>query len=341
MIWPEKEPDKISVTFFHRRPRRVGNFSIERVFDTVRAHLPLYINSTKHILSHESKGLWGRLRIVIEAARNQADVNHITGDVHFISLLLNKRKTVLTIHDVLFMEHPNRLARWLLYLFWLKLPIRQVKVVTVVSEATKKQLGKYIECPPGKVRVIHNPVDSQFQPVPKPFNKLCPSILQVGTAHNKNIGRLIDALVGIPCQLKIIGRPNGELMAKLEGAGLNYQIDWNLSDEQMRQQYIDCDMVVLASTHEGFGLPVIEGNMVGRPVITSNVLSLPEVAGDAAHLVNPYSTTSIREGILKVIQDDEYRDQLVANGFKNCLRFDPDRIAEQYAALYREVALTN
>jgi glycosyltransferase involved in cell wall biosynthesis len=338
MTWSEKVTGKIDVTFFHRRPRQVGNFSIERVFDIVRARLPTDIKPTKYVLSRESKGLLARLQIALEASRHQADVNHITGDIHFIALLLNRKRTILTIHDVLFMEHPNPLARWLLYWFWLELPIHHAKIVTVVSEATKKQLSKYIACPPGKVRVVHNPVDTQFEAVPKPFNKDHPVILQVGTAHNKNIARLIGALVGIPCQLKIIGRLSDDHVAKLKEAGLDYQIAWNLSDEQMRQQYIDCDMVVLASTHEGFGLPIIEGNMVGRPVITSNVSSLPEVAGNAAHLVDPYSPASIREGVLKVIHDDEYRSQLIANGFKNCLRFDPETIAGQYAALYREVA---
>jgi glycosyltransferase involved in cell wall biosynthesis len=98
-------------------------------------------------------------------------------------------------------------------------------------------------------------------------------------------------------------------------------------------------MVLFASTYEGFGLPIIEAQATGRPVVTSRVTAMPEVAGDGACLVDPYDVASIRSGVLRVLGDRGYRDSLVHRGFENVRRFEPGRIAAQYARLYEEVAL--
>ena len=81
----------------------------------------------------------------------------------------------------------------------------------------------------------------------------------------------------------------------------------------------------------------MEANAVGRPVITSNLLSMPEVAGDAACIVDPYNIAEIRAGILRIINDEFYREALIHNGFSNALRFDPKEIARQYIELYKEL----
>jgi len=106
----------------------------------------------------------------------------------------------------------------------------------------------------------------------------------------------------------------------------------------MIRRYEDADIIALASTYEGFGMPILEGQAVGRPVISSNLFSMPEVAGNAACLVDPFDVNSIRAGIIKIIQNDEYRNRLVRDGFENVKRFDPDHIAFQYLDLYQEVA---
>jgi glycosyltransferase involved in cell wall biosynthesis len=82
-------------------------------------------------------------------------------------------------------------------------------------------------------------------------------------------------------------------------------------------------------------MPIVEANAVGRVVVTSNLLSMPEVAGGAAHLVDPFDVSSIRSGILKVIEDDSYREALITKGFANRKRFDTRQIAQEYAEIYR------
>jgi glycosyltransferase involved in cell wall biosynthesis len=325
------------VVFFHRR-RLPGNFSIENLFKQVRDALPENIICVVRILHFTSNGFFKRLYISIEAMLRQEDVNHITGDVHFIALFLRKSSTILTIHDLGFMKHPNPIARFIFLWLWIKLPVKRCATVTVVSNATRDVLFGYIsKKDQTKVVVIYNPVKTNFAPVIKEFNKEEPVILQIGTKHNKNLSRLIVALTGIKCHLEIIGELSEEKVRELNTAGIFYSNSKNLTDEELIEKYIKSDVVSFVSIFEGFGLPIVEANAIGRVVVTSNVSSMPEIGGSAVHLVDPFDVMSIRTGFLKVIEDEGYRNQLILHGFENKKRFDVSVIASQYVTLYRSI----
>src|SRR5690606_13296776 len=98
------------------------------------------------------------------------------------------------------------------------------------------------------------------------------------------------------------------------------------------------DIILFPSIYEGFGLPITEGNKAGRVVITSNISPMKDIAGDAACLVDPFDVLSIRNGLLKVMEDDVYRERLIKNGFENVKRFDAEFISDQYLAIYQKVA---
>nr|WP_290427016.1 glycosyltransferase family 1 protein [Algoriphagus limi] len=305
------------------------------MFEAIRKALPNNIHSSVAVSSYTSDGFWKRVYISIEAVFRQGDINHITGDVHFLATFLSKEKTVLTVLDVGFMKHPSKIARALLQFFWLTIPVKRAGIITTISHATKEELLKYVNCDPNKIKVVYVPISDHFKPIPKKINKEKPTILQLGVAFNKNIERLIEALNGISCHLEIVGKLEEGLIEKMKQYNISYRVSWNLSDKEILQKYTDCDIVTLISTYEGFGMPIVEGNAVGRPVITSNILSMPEVAGNAAHLVNPFDVEDIRKGIVKVIEDDSFREQMINNGFENAKRFAVEKIASDYCEVYK------
>lgn len=106
----------------------------------------------------------------------------------------------------------------------------------------------------------------------------------------------------------------------------------------MQRAYAASDLLLFASTLEGFGMPILEAQTVGRPVVTSNLSSMPWVAGDAAVLVDPYSVESIRQGVRQVIGDRALRERLIQKGFENVRRFDAEYVAQEYVRIYEAVA---
>lgn len=327
------------VGLFFRKPLAEGNYSIEASFFTMLdAFEPLtgYRPRTVEAPVYNG-GLWPRIQIALAFRKARCVINHITGDIHFAILGLPKKGSILTVHDCGFMDHSNPMARFILWLFWLKLPIAHAQVVTAISEATKADLIRFTGCKPEKIRVIPTIIKTHFIPSPKEFSPQKPRILHIGMAHNKNLFRHMEALAGIECHLHIVGRITEEARIRLEALQIDYSNTWDLSDAQVYAAYQNCDLLLFASTLEGFGMPILEAQTVGRPVITSNLSSMAEVAGDSACLVDPYSVESIRGGVLRVIHDEAYRGKLLLAGFENIKRFRPEQVARAYADLYEEL----
>jgi len=275
---------------------------------------------------------------MMAAAQHQEQINHITGDVHYLVLGLCQKQTVLTVHDCASLE---RLRGWRLLVFrklWYEWPIRRAALVTVISESTRCELLRHVRCDPTKIRVVVNCVSNDFLPSPRPFNESNPEILHLGTATNKNLERLVVALKGLACRLHIIGRLTPTHKEALERYKVSYVNTPRATDRELVMAFQRCDLVAFVSTYEGFGLPIVEANATGRPVVTSNLLSMPEVAGNAACLVDPFDVESIRLGVLRVWNDAHYRQKLVDAGFANVKRFSVDAVAAEYAAIYKELA---
>lgn len=326
----------IHVTHYHRKPFG-GQFSVERLFAVIRTAFPENIRCHVVVCRFGSRGIFRRLWNFAEAPFYQSQVNHITGDVYYLAGLLHKRRTILTVLDCVSLRRESGLKRRILQLIWYEMPMWRSSVVVAISEFTKRELQELLPAFSHRVVVIHVPLVGDFAPYPKTFNSSEPVILHIGPAPNKNIERVAHALRGIQCKMEIVGNLNSQQKEVLAECGVKYSNCSRLSDAEMVEMYRKADIVEFCSTYEGFGMPVIEANAIGRPVVAGNVCSLPEVAGGAACLVDPFDCSSIRQGILRVINDPDYRRQLVALGFENVNRFRADVIAAQYAALYQEV----
>jgi glycosyltransferase involved in cell wall biosynthesis len=287
-----------------------------------------------------SAGILPRWRNVRHAARQQADVHHIVGDSHYLAFGLPPEKTVLTIHDCAALNRLRGLPRALLKYFWFTGPMRRAAVVTAISEASKEELRQWVGALADKVTVVPDCVFDDFQYAPKRFNEKAPVVLQIGTKENKNLERVAEAVAGTGCQLHVVGDLEPEQRALCGRLGIPYCALGVVSDEALVEAFRRCDIVVFASLYEGFGLPVLEAQVTGRPVITSNISSLPEAAGEGALLVDPYSVEEIRAAIVRLTQDAGLRTSLVEKGLKNVERFRPEAIAAGYAEIYRKVAAT-
>jgi glycosyltransferase involved in cell wall biosynthesis len=329
---------KRKVVFFHRKPK-ITNFSVEITFQIMREALPVEVECVVAESKFDSKGVLRRIYNIIEASFRQGDVNHITGDVHFLSYLLRRDKTLLTILDCVFMYNTTGIKRYILRMLWAVIPEKRVGLISVISQSTKNELLKILHCKPEKIRVIPVCISPKFTRHEKNFDTSKPRILQIGTAINKNLFRLVCALEGIPCRLDIVGVLSSEQISVLREKNIDYINSYNISEDEMRSKYYQSDIVSFVSTYEGFGMPILEANAVGRPVITSNILSMPEVSGNAACIVDPYNISDIRTGILRIIKDQQYRELLINNGYLNARRFDQKVIADQYLKLYQEILI--
>lgn len=321
----------MKVVIIHRQ-RRLGVYSIEELFHTVAGELRKHVE----VIEYETGSRWRILLDVWRLRRLKADIYHVTGDIHYLVLLLPRRRTVLTVHDLNHLLHElTGLKRWIYKWVWMSLPIRYANSVTAISEATRNQIEEHLGIR-RNVRIINNCYGAVFHKSPKQFARDKPRILQVGTGPNKNIPRLIEALRGVPCCLAIIGPLGNDLVSQLTVAGIEYECHANLTCDEVLQQYVYADLVCFVSLHEGFGLPIIEAQAVGRPVITSNISPMREVAGDSACLIDPHDSESIRKGITTVLSDQDYQKTLVEKGYKNAARYSPASAASRYMLLYRE-----
>jgi len=324
------------IAYFQRKPRR-GNFSIEELFDVIRRYLPSSYRPLTFVSRYESNGIIKRLFICYEAWRNQKNINHLTGDIHFAVIFFKKKKTILTLHDIGRLSYGVRLNNLLYWFFWFYLPVKRVKFVTVISERTKTQLLNIVKIPESKVKVIPNCISPIFKPNEKRFLTEKPILLQIGTKINKNLDRLIKALQGISCELRIIGPLSKNQIKLLIDYGICSSHTHDISHQDILREYEKADIVTLVSTMEGFGVPIVEANAIGRVVITSEIEPMRWVAGNAALLVNPFDFTDIRKGLIKLIDDQQLREGLIANGFANARRFHPRAVVSQYVDLYNQL----
>lgn len=339
-------PAPLPVTTILRHPIP-GWHSIETVFATVGAHLPGDIAAVTYFSPRPSTGLVGRgllarLLNLSDALRlrRRPGVLHITGDVHYLALVLPGRRTVLTVHDLGTLAGEGRLRRALIALLWFHLPVRRVAHVTTISDATRDALVALIPSCADKVTIIPNPLPAGLYTRGDRQPAARPTVLAVGTTPNKNLVRLAQAVAPLPVHLVIVGAMPDDVHDVLvsDGCCATYASHVDIARAELAELYAQADLLAFVSTFEGFGVPIIEAQSIDLPVLTSRIEPLLQVAGDAALFVDPYDVDAIRAGVRRLTSDAALREQLIVAGRVNVRRFEPVAIAERYAEVFRAVA---
>jgi glycosyltransferase involved in cell wall biosynthesis len=326
----------IKVTLANRCPGRF--WSIEGLFSNIIRAFPEWVNSTMAAAPRGRANLGSLVaNLLWLRSLKDCDLIHQTGDIHYAILGVWSRPVVLTIHDLRFIEEARGFKRFLFWWLWLYLPCLRANQVIVISEFTKARLLALCRVKPGKVRVIPNCVPPEFTATPRPWPAGKPRLLQVGTTDNKNLTRVVAACAGLSVQLVILGKLTASQREQIKLEGIDYENFCDLTEDQVVALYASSDLVVFVSIYEGFGLPILEAQAVGRPVLTSNLSPMREVAGDGALLVDPLKPEDIRSGLLRLMQDAELRAEMVSAGFRNVRQYSASAVAMQYAEVYREV----
>lgn len=327
----------MKVQYFNRS--KDSGYSIRRVFAPI-----INMNSGCSNYDVPFKGtnpfkILGNLWFVF-LKRKKRCIYHITGDIYYCALVLPSKNTIITYHDagqILYWKG-SFITKRIYFLLWFYLPIRHASVITCISEKTKEVLIDMCPWATNKMYVIRNPIGSEFQYMTHEFDSAQPRILQVGTGPSKNLKKVIKALSGISCQLRVIGPLSEDVKELLVSESVDYTNAINLSDDEIVVEYQQCDIVSFASVHEGFGLPLIEGFASGRIVVSSNIDPMKTLSEGAAILVDPFDVDSIKAGFMKAINDKDDRERLIEKGVEVSKKYRATEIYNQYLDIYNKIS---
>lgn len=261
-------------------------------------------------------------------------------------------KFVPTIHDVKPLLFPElrartnlnrRIEQWLVGNRW-----KAIDHVITISEHSRHDLLQHVPLNPDQVTVTPLGLDAErFRPAGH-RREVRPYVFCVaGSDPTKNVGCLLEGFAKLPETLRhrlelvlagdVCKRTDIRAAIVRLGIGPQTRLIGVVSDAELVDYYQQATVFVFPSLYEGFGLPVLEAMGCGCPVICSNASSLPEVAGDAAVLIDPYDSGQLADGLLRVAESSALQDNLRARGLTRAAQFSWDRTAAETVAVYHRM----
>ena len=332
----------MKILYIYRHPDM--GFSIGKVFRPIEEKMKKYAEVDSIYLpvaNYSLKGFWKNIRYAQKASLTKKyDIIHITGSEHYLIPFLRKQKVVVTVHDLGFFTiiKKNFISKFFKKILFIN-TLAYADKVTFISEKSEKESRELVRIKSEKCVVIHNPVGEEFVYSQHTFNENCPTILHIGTLPRKNLVNTIYALRDISCKFVIVGKLREEQLLALKETQTSYINKKGLTDKEIVEEYLNCDIVNFPSLYEGFGMPILEGQATGRVVITSNCSPMKEVAGHGAVLVNPTSVVSIREEYKKVIENFDFRNEVVKQGTINVANYRLENIVNCYLKVYNSLGV--
>lgn len=280
-------------------------------------------------------------------------IDVFVGTRHYLPPFNKKIRYVAIVHDLIPLYMPELFTRphKLRFRFFTEICRRQADLIIAVSNATKKDVLNYMHFPEEKVKVVYEGANTMFSPVRdepgiqaamKKYGIDSNYILCLSTVEpRKNMLRTIKAYEqcvlenNLPYKLVIVGGSgwnNGEIYEYVQGSSrLKEHVIFTgyVSNEEVKNIYANASLFIYASLCEGFGLPILEAMQSGIPVITSNVSSMPEVAGDACELINPLSINELKDAIIRVLSSEETRQAMRHLGLEQAKNFSWEKCAKE------------
>jgi glycosyltransferase involved in cell wall biosynthesis len=307
--------------------------------------------------SSSIRGHWWSVGLPLYAKRAGLDLFHGT---NFELPLWNRRRTVLTIHDLSALRYPElhrpRLARRAR----LRLPLaaRLARAIITPTEAIKREVCSQFRLKAEKITAIHEAPRQVFQPVPldetleirKHLGIENDFLLFVGTLEpRKNLLTLLKAFAQIlrhtswRPQLVVAGGEGwlmDETFSFLKESDINkhLRLTGYLNDEELRGLYSSCKAFIYPSLYEGFGLPPLEAMACGAPVVATRIPALQETLGHAAILLEPVDVDGLARAIIDILQSEDRRRAMSSSGLKHAAQYSWEKAADLTYEIYKQVA---
>ena len=317
-----------------------------------KATNPLWEKFEGRLPQKELGALWMQCRTPLIASSLGLDV--FWGTRHQLPLFLSRNvKAALTVHDIVHLLFPETMSLPILMAerLFMRRSIRRADHVIAVSGSTASGIQDHYRVKAQKISVIYpgSPISSE-QDRSKSFNdeKLPEKyFLFVGTLEpRKNLKTILNAFSLLDPEKKgidllvvgNIGWKNKELLAILNSNRFRSRVHLKgyVDDDRLSHMYKHAVCLLYPSLYEGFGFPILEAMHRGVPVITSNVASMPEVAGDAALLVDPADAQGLAEAMNRILMNDDLRNNMISKGYERVRQFSWERCAEETLAIFNQ-----
>ncbi|AXY68084.1 glycosyltransferase family 4 protein [Thermosynechococcus sichuanensis E542] len=259
--------------------------------------------------------------------------NHLFFSPSFTPPIFSKISFAFTIHDLIHVKYPRskNLSKFLYYNTVVRLGIKNALHIFTVSEFSRREIIEYFTVDSNKITVIGNGISTCFNEKASKLIYKKPYFLYVGNSKpHKNIIGVLKAFKQFRSKyhfsLVCVAYLTPELKKYININNLGDDVNFihGISDQELASMYRGAVALLFPSFYEGFGLPVVEAMACGTPVITSNITSLPEIAGDAALLVDPHSLDEIISAMNRIVEDQSLRCQMIDKGLKQSRKFSWD-----------------
>jgi glycosyltransferase involved in cell wall biosynthesis len=309
-----------------------------------------------HTISKIFKGIWRMVAPSFYCKQNNIQLYHgLSNELPFFTKR-NKLKTIVTIHDLIFLRYPAYYPFFdrLLYYFKSKYACKTANHIVAISEQTKRDIVSYYKIPNNKISVIPLAVDGVFlqhhssdflMKVKQKYQLIKPYFITVGTVENRknqlNIIKALKQLYNREIELIIVGKHSSNYAKTVKDFIHNHALAARFlkvdNTNELAALYKQSLALIYVSEFEGFGIPPLEAMACGTAIIASNTSSIPEVCGNAALYVNPYNTSEIKDAMLQIIEDADLVNNLIKQGNKQIELFNINAIASKYLQLYNKV----